>query len=152
MPPEHVLVERDADLGVVTMNRPDRRNALSEAHLRELSAAVDELAKDPAVRALVIAANGPVFSSGHDIRDMIERDLAAMEGLLGVCATFMRGLQVLPLPVVAAIQGIATAAGCQLVASADLAVAAVAKLLGVEPSVPVESDVLDAMQERLQAA
>jgi enoyl-CoA hydratase/carnithine racemase len=78
MPPEHVLVERDADLGVLTMNRPDRRNALSEAHLRELSAAVDGLAKDPAVRALVIAANGPVFSSGHDIRDMIERDLAAM--------------------------------------------------------------------------
>src|SRR6185436_7846519 len=100
------------------------RNALSEAHLRELTAAVHELAADTAVRALVIAANGPVFSSGHDLRDMIDRDLAAMEGLLGVCATFMRGLQTLPLPVVAAVQGIATAAGCQLVASADLAVAA----------------------------
>src|SRR4030095_4080666 len=121
MPPEHVLVERDADLGVVTMNRPDRRNALSEAHLRELDAAVGELAGDPAVRALVIAAIGPVFSSGHDLRDMIDRDLAAMEGLLGVCATFMRGLQTLPLPVVAAVHGIATAAGCQLVASAGLA-------------------------------
>jgi enoyl-CoA hydratase/carnithine racemase len=123
MPPEHVLVERDDDLGVVTMNRPDRRNALSEAHLRELSAAVEQLAGDPAVRALVIAAHGPVFSSGHDMRDMIDRDLAAMQGLLGVCATFMRSLQTIPLPVVAAVQGIATAAGCQLVASADLAVA-----------------------------
>jgi enoyl-CoA hydratase/carnithine racemase len=124
MPPEHVLVERDDDLGVVTMNRPDRRNALSEAHLRELAEAVDGLAADPAVRALVIAANGPVFSSGHDMRDMIDRDVAAMEGLLGVCATFMRSLQTIPLPVVAAVQGVATAAGCQLVASADLAVAA----------------------------
>src|SRR6476660_9531054 len=111
MPPEYVMVERDGDLGVVTMNRPDRRNALSEAHLRELDAAVGELAGDPAVRALVIAANGPVFSSGHDLRDMIDRDLAAMQCLLGLCTTFMRGLQTLPLPVVAAVQGVATAAG-----------------------------------------
>ena len=124
MAPEHVLVDRDDDLGVVTMNRPDRRNALSEAHLRELVATVEALAGEPDVRAIVIAANGPVFSSGHDMREMIGRDAAAMEGLLGLCATFMRTLQTIPLPVVAAVQGVATAAGCQLVASADLAVAA----------------------------
>jgi enoyl-CoA hydratase/carnithine racemase len=121
---EHVLVAIDDDLGVVTMNRPDRRNALSEAHLRELIAAVEDVAARPAVRAIVIAANGPVFSSGHDLGDMIGRDLAAMECLLGTCALLMRTLQGAPQPVVAAVQGVATAAGCQLVASADLAVAA----------------------------
>ena len=120
----HVLVERDDDLGIVTMNRPDRRNALSEAHLRELVDEVQALAADPGVRAIVIAANGVVFSSGHDMREMVERDQAAMEGLLGLCATLMRTLQSIPQPVVAAVQGVATAAGCQLVASADLAVAA----------------------------
>src|SRR5688572_25950173 len=124
MPPVHVLVERDDDLGVVTMNRPERRNALSEAHLRELLAAVTAQADDAAVRAIVVAANGPVFSSGHDLADMVERDRVAMESLLGVCATFMRSLQTVPVPVVAAVQGVATAAGCQLVATADLAVAA----------------------------
>jgi enoyl-CoA hydratase/carnithine racemase len=120
----HVLVDVDDDLGVVTMNRPERRNALSEAHLSELVAAVEALAAEPAVRAIVVAAHGPVFSSGHDIADMVERDVAAMERLLGVCTTLMRTLQSVPQPVVAAVQGVATAAGCQLVASADLAVAA----------------------------
>jgi enoyl-CoA hydratase/carnithine racemase len=121
---EHVLVAVDDDLGILTMNRPERRNALSEAHLRELVGAVGELADERAIRAIVIAANGPVFSSGHDIADMVERDLAGMESLLGACATLMRTLQAIPQPVVAAVQGVATAAGCQLVASADLAVAA----------------------------
>ena len=121
---QHVLVAIDDDLGIVTMNRPERRNALSEAHLRELMVAVEQVSSDPAVRAIVVAANGPVFSSGHDLTDMVARDLAAMEALLGACATLMRTLQTLPQPVVAAVQGVATAAGCQLVASADLAVAA----------------------------
>jgi enoyl-CoA hydratase/carnithine racemase len=120
----HVLVERDDDLGIVTMNRPERRNALSEAHLRELVATVEALADTPDVRAIVIAANGPVFSAGHDMREMLDHDADAMKTLLGLCATFMRKLQTVPLPVVAAVQGVATAAGCQLVASADLAVAA----------------------------
>ena len=124
MATEHVLVERDDDLGLVTMNRPERRNALSEPHLRELVKTVEQLAADRDVRAIVIAANGPVFSSGHDLKEMIGNDLAAMYDLLGLCATFMRKLQIVPVPVVAAVQGIATAAGCQLVASADLAVAA----------------------------
>jgi enoyl-CoA hydratase/carnithine racemase len=120
----HVLVEVDGDLGVVTMNRPERRNALSEALLRQMIAAVERLSRDPAVRAVVVAANGPVFSSGHDMSDMVERDVAAMDRLLHTCATLMRGLQSIPQPVVAAVQGVASAAGCQLVASADLAVAA----------------------------
>ncbi len=124
MDPAQVLVTVDGDVGVVTMNRPERRNALSESHMRELTAAIERVAADPAVRAIVIAANGPAFSSGHDIADMVERDEPAMRRLLDVCTTLMRTLQSLPRPVVAAVQGVATAAGCQLVASADLAVAA----------------------------
>jgi enoyl-CoA hydratase/carnithine racemase len=119
-----VLVTVDGDVGVITMNRPERRNALSESHLRELVAAVERVAADPAVRAIVVAANGPVFSSGHDIADMVERDEAAMTRLLDECTALMRTLRSVPQPVVAAVQGVATAAGCQLVASADLAVAA----------------------------
>src|SRR5215470_1029660 len=100
-----VLVSIDGDLGLVTMNRPDRRNALSESHLRDLVDAVGRVAGDPAVRAVVIAANGPVFSSGHDIADMVERDGAAMTRLLATCTTLMRTLQSIPQPVVAAVQG-----------------------------------------------
>ena len=124
MPTAHVLVERDGDLGVVTMNRPERRNALSEPHMRELVGTVEQLGADADVRAIVIAANGPAFSSGHDLGELAVNDLPATHELLGLCATFMRKLQTAPVPVVAAVQGIATAAGCQLVASADLAVAA----------------------------
>jgi len=123
-PFRHVSVELDGDLAVVTMNRPERRNALSEAHLTELIAAVEQVSAEPAVRAVVVAANGPVFSSGHDLADVAEHDVPAMERLLGTCAMLMRRLQTIPQPVVAAVQGVATAAGCQLVASADLAVAA----------------------------
>src|SRR6476659_7563146 len=101
-----VLVSMDGDLGVVTMNRPERRNALSASHLRELIDAVGRLTAEPAIRAIVIAANGPVFSSGHDIADMVERDELAMTRLLGACTTLMRRLQSIPQPVVAAVQGV----------------------------------------------
>jgi enoyl-CoA hydratase/carnithine racemase len=120
----HIAVERDADLSVVVMNRPERRNALSEAHMRELVDALEAAGRDADVRAVVLGANGPVFSSGHDIADMAERDLAGMRRLLDVCTLLMRTVQSIPQPVVACVQGIATAAGCQLVASCDLAVAA----------------------------
>src|SRR5688572_11523968 len=107
MTTEHVLVERDDDLGIVTMNRPERRNALSEPHMRELVGTVEQLGADPDVRAIVITANGPVFSSGHDLKEMVANDLSAMHELLRLCATFMRKLQTVPVPVVAAVQGIA---------------------------------------------
>jgi enoyl-CoA hydratase/carnithine racemase len=121
---EHIMVATDADLAIVTMNRPERRNALSEAHMRELITALERLGSDGETRAIVLAANGPVFSAGHDFGDMAERDHAGMRRLLGVCTDLMLTLQRLPQPVVARVQGIATAAGCQLVASCDLAVAA----------------------------
>src|SRR5262245_24496796 len=119
-----VLVETDGDLGVVTMNRPERRNALSVSHLAELVEAVERIARDGTVRAIVIAANGPVFSAGHDLGELLECDVPAATRLLETCSRLMRTLQSIPQPVVAAVQGVATAAGCQLVASCDLAVAA----------------------------
>ena len=123
---EHILLSTHGGLGTVTMNRPERRNALSEAHMRELLDAFFRLGEDEDVRAIILAANGPVFCAGHDFADMAERDLDAMRELLMVCTQLMRTMQRVPQPVVARVHGIATAAGCQLVASADLAVAAAA--------------------------
>src|SRR5690348_14260634 len=120
---DHVLVSSSAGLTTVTMNRPERRNALSEAHMRELIAALRAAGDAPDTRAVVLAAAGPVFSAGHDFADMVERDLDGMRRLLATCTELMLLLQRLPQPVVARVQGLATAAGCQLVASSDLAVA-----------------------------
>src|SRR5438874_10951790 len=121
---EHILVSAAAGLATITMNRPERRNALSEAHMRELIAALGAASAEPDTRAIVLAANGPVFSAGHDFADMVERDLDGMRRLLATCTQLMLTLQRLPQPVVARVHGLATAAGCQLVASCDLAVAA----------------------------
>jgi enoyl-CoA hydratase/carnithine racemase len=121
---EHLLVSAADGLVTVTMNRPERRNTLSEAHMRELIAALRAAGDDPEARAVVLAAAGPVFSAGHDFADMAERDLDGMRRLLATCTELMLTVQRLPQPVVARVQGIATAAGCQLVASCDLAVAA----------------------------
>lgn len=121
---EHILVGIRDGLGVVTMNRPDRRNALSEAHMQELLEAFRRLGDDEDCRAIILAAHGPVFSAGHDFGDMVERDLDGMRRLLATCTELMRTMQQVPQPVVASVHALATAAGCQLVASADLAVAA----------------------------
>ena len=120
---EHILVSADAGLATITMNRPERRNALSEAHMRELIAALGAAGDQSDTRAVILAANGPVFSAGHDFADMVERDLDGMRRLLATCTELMLTLQCLPQPVVAKVQGLATAAGCQLVASCDLSVA-----------------------------
>src|SRR6059036_623912 len=121
---EHILVGEDAGLAIVTMNRPERRNALSEAHMTELIRALRTIGDAGEARAIVLAAAGPVFSSGHDFADMVERDLDGMRRLLATCTELMLTIQRAPQPVVAQVQGVATAAGCQLVASCDLAVAA----------------------------
>ena len=122
---EHILVAVDDDgLGTITMNRPERRNALSEAHLAELHAAFTDMGAAANVRAVILAANGAVFSSGHDFADMSTRDLGGMRQLLTRCTDLLALIQRVPMPVVAQVQGVATAAGCQLVATCDLAVAA----------------------------
>jgi enoyl-CoA hydratase/carnithine racemase len=121
---EHILVEATDGIGTITMNRPAQRNALSEAHLAELLDALRGLGDDLDCRAVILAANGPVFSAGHDFSDMVGRDEAGMRRLLELCAEVTATIQRLPVPVVAQVQGLATAAGCQLVATADLAVCA----------------------------
>ena len=119
---EHVLVERSGQFATITMNRPERRNALSAAHMLELIAAFTDVGASDAL-GIVLAGNGPVFCAGHDFADVAEGDLAAVRSLLTTCTDLMTLMQRVPQPVVARVHGLATAAGCQLVASADLAVA-----------------------------
>jgi enoyl-CoA hydratase/carnithine racemase len=119
---EHITVERSGDFATVTMNRPQRRNALSLPHMRELIAAFRQIGESDAA-GIVLAGNGPVFCAGHDYADVADADLSAVRSLLVTCTELMTLIQQVPQPVVARVHGLATAAGCQLVASADLAVA-----------------------------
>src|SRR5579863_1782900 len=119
---EHILAGRSGDFVTITMNRPQRRNALSLDHMRELITAFGEAGRSDAL-GIVLAGNGPVFSSGHDLADVADADLPAVRALLKTCTELMTLIQQVPQPVVAKVHGLATAAGCQLVASADLAVA-----------------------------
>lgn len=118
-----VLVQREGPFVTITMNRPERRNALSVEHMRELTKAFAEVGTTDA-RGVILAGNGPVFSAGHDFADMVGADLVAMRELLWTCTELMNTMQRIPQPVVARVHALATAAGCQLVAAADLAVAA----------------------------
>ena len=119
---KHITLEEIGDFARVTMRRPQRRNSLSEEHLRELLHAFRTIA-DGKLRGVLLAAEGPVFCAGHDFDDMVERDHDGMKQLLDVCGELMQLLPQIPQPVVAQVEGLATAAGCQLVASCDLAVA-----------------------------
>jgi enoyl-CoA hydratase/carnithine racemase len=115
-------VERDGDTIRITMTRPRRRNALSADHLVELRDAFAEAGRTDAT-GIVLGAEGPVFSAGHDFADVAARDLAGVRELLTLCTEVMRTIQAVPQVVVARVHALATAAGCQLVASCDLAVA-----------------------------
>ncbi|MCC7346541.1 MAG: enoyl-CoA hydratase [Variibacter sp.] len=116
-------------VAVLTLNRPQARNALSEALLKALGTSLDALADDRRVRAVVLAANGPAFSAGHDLKELTARRSDADGGrayfkhIMEACSAVMQMIVRLPQPVVAAVEGVASAAGCQLVASCDLAVA-----------------------------
>jgi enoyl-CoA hydratase/carnithine racemase len=114
----------DESSATITLNRPDKRNALSLELMEELITALREVAARDSVRAIVIAGAGPAFSAGHDLSEMIDRDEAFFSHLFEVCTVMMETIQDLPQPVIAKVHGIATAAGCQLVAACDLAVAA----------------------------
>jgi enoyl-CoA hydratase/carnithine racemase len=124
-----LLREMAGPVAVLTLNRPAQRNSLSEALIAALHEALAELSADTAVRAVVIAANGPAFCAGHDLKELTahrrdaDRGRAAFARLMNACSAMMQAIVRSPKPVVAAVQGIATAAGCQLVASCDLAVA-----------------------------
>jgi enoyl-CoA hydratase/carnithine racemase len=121
-PRELVLLEREGDFARVTMNVPERRNALSVELIRRLLAAVRDIAGSDA-RGLLLAGEGPVFCAGHDFGDMVRADLQQMRELLALCAELMTTLQSIPQPVVARVHGLAVGAGCQLVATTDLAIA-----------------------------
>jgi enoyl-CoA hydratase/carnithine racemase len=129
--PQSPILLREAvgSIAVLTLNRPDARNSLSEGLIADLHAALREIHDDAKVRAVVIAANGPAFSAGHDMKELTARRTDADRGrgyfaeMMNACSAMMQAIVHLPKPVVAAVQGIATAAGCQLVASCDLAVA-----------------------------
>jgi enoyl-CoA hydratase/carnithine racemase len=124
-----LLRETVGSIAVLTLNRPSSRNSLSEAMIGELHAALDDISSDASVRAVVIAANGPAFSAGHDMKELTARRSDADRGrayfaqMMYACSAMMQAVVNLPKPVVAAVQAIATAAGCQLVASCDLAIA-----------------------------
>lgn len=113
----------DNGIGRITLNRPDRRNALSLALLEEFGNALATLGGDPGVRAIVIQGSGPVFSAGHDLGEMVGRKAVFYEELFAKCTDVMMAVQRAQQPVIARVHGIATAAGCQLVAACDLAVA-----------------------------
>jgi enoyl-CoA hydratase/carnithine racemase len=124
-----LLREMSGSVAVLTLNRPEARNSLSEALIAELDAALRQFQDDASVRAVVIAANGPAFSAGHDMKELTVRRADADRGrayfaeIMTACSAMMQAIVHLPKPVVAAVQGVATAAGCQLVASCDLAIA-----------------------------
>jgi enoyl-CoA hydratase/carnithine racemase len=120
---EHLLLH-EGPVATVIMNRPEKRNALSLAMMRELIAALRALAAQAQTRVIILGGNGPAFSAGHDLSEMIQRDLPAYREIFDVCTVLMATIQSLPQPVIARVHGMATAAGCQLVATCDLAVAA----------------------------
>ncbi len=120
---QHLLVKRDGGIVTVTLNRPEKRNALSLEVMDELTAALRDVGGSDAV-GVVLAANGPVFSAGHNFADMAGADFAAARRLFEVCTRMMDTVQSIPQPVCAKVHALATAAGCQLVAACDLAVAA----------------------------
>src|SRR5882724_3494867 len=119
----YLTSSREGSLAVVTLNRPERRNALSLDLMLELIGCLDEIAGSRDVRAVILAAEGKVFSSGHDLNELVNGTLDGYRRIFDVCTQLMARIQSIPQPVIAQVQGIATAAGCQLVATCDLAVA-----------------------------
>jgi enoyl-CoA hydratase/carnithine racemase len=124
--------ENRGGIAILTLNRPQARNSLSEALLEALGQALSAIANDRSVRVVVIAANGPAFSAGHDLKELNarrsdeDRGRAYFKHIMMLCSRVMQQIVRLPQPVIAAVQATATAAGCQLVASCDLAVASAA--------------------------
>ena len=119
----NIQTANEGPIAIVTLNRPERRNALSLELMLDLIGALDEIGRNPEIRAVILAATGKVFCSGHDLGQMTGRDIGEYRRIFEVCTDLMQKLQSIPQPVIAEVQGIATAAGCQLVATCDLAIA-----------------------------
>jgi enoyl-CoA hydratase/carnithine racemase len=123
MPNEDLLESREGTLGIITLNRPDRRNPLSLDLMLRLIQSLDAFGADSGIRAVILASTGKAFSAGHDLSEMVGRTVDDYRRIFDVCTELMTKIQSIPQPVIAQVQGIATAAGCQLVASCDLAIA-----------------------------
>ncbi len=123
MPYQNLIASTQGPLGIITLNRPERRNPLSLEMMQELIACLDEFVAGGKVRAIILAATGKGFCSGHDLSAMVGRTVDDYRNLFDVCTELMTKIQSIPQPVIAQVQGIATAAGCQLVATCDLAIA-----------------------------
>jgi enoyl-CoA hydratase/carnithine racemase len=119
----HVLVDERELAARITLNRPEKRNALSLELMEELLAVLRQVGSNPGIRAIVIEGAGPAFSAGHDLSEMIGCELEFSQRLFAVCTELMETIHRVPQPVIAKVHGVATAAGCQLVAACDLAVA-----------------------------
>lgn len=118
-----VRVERDADVAIVSLDRAEKRNALSLELMTQLRERFEELGRDRGVRAVVLRGEGPAFSAGHDLRELLDRDADAYREIFDACVRLMETIQAIPQPVIAEVEKVATAAGCQLVATCDLVVA-----------------------------
>ncbi|MGC1461862.1 MAG: enoyl-CoA hydratase [Terracidiphilus sp.] len=120
---ENICFAAEGNIALITLNRPQRRNSLSLALMQELIECLSEIGSRRDLRAVILAATGSVFSAGHDLSEMVGRESSEYRKLFDVCTELMEKLQSIPQPVIAEVQGIATAAGCQLVATCDLAIA-----------------------------
>jgi enoyl-CoA hydratase/carnithine racemase len=120
---QDIRFQLEDGIGFVTLNRPEKRNALSLNLMAEMIGLLQDVRKNEEFRVLIIRAAGPVFSSGHDLSEMKEGSVVSYRGVFGACTEMMEAIRNLPQPVIAQVQGMATAAGCQLVAACDLAVA-----------------------------
>jgi enoyl-CoA hydratase/carnithine racemase len=120
---EHVLFERDGDVAYVTMNRPEKRNALSLDHMRELISCLESVGEGREAKAVVLRGEGPAFCAGHDLSEMVDREPEFYRTLFDTCCDLMQTAQEIPQPVIGQVHGVATAAGCQLAATCDLVVA-----------------------------
>ena len=121
---EHIIVEADGAIARITMNRPEKRNVLSLAHMQELTDCLKAIGEAREAHVVVLAGNGPAFCAGHDLSEMIGRDPESYRRIFDVCCELMETIQAIPQPVIAKVHGVATAAGCQLAATCDLVVAA----------------------------
>jgi enoyl-CoA hydratase/carnithine racemase len=121
---EYILFEMDGAMAHVTMNRPEKRNALSLAHMQELIDCLKSVGESKEAQIVVLGGNGPAFCAGHDLSEMVGRDPEFYRHLFDVCCELMETIQAIPQPVIARVHGVATAAGCQLAATCDLVVAA----------------------------
>jgi enoyl-CoA hydratase/carnithine racemase len=121
---QHITVSSDAQIGIITLNRPARRNALSLELMQEMIRCLEDIGNRREIGAVILAAEGKVFSSGHDLSEMVGRGLEEYRRVFDVCSELMLKIQSIRQPVIAEVQGPATAAGCQLVATCDLAIAA----------------------------